>query len=196
MLPKCSDLTDIRPLIELHEKTSQGEWRTSIANIMRPLPDEAPLMHHVADFWPGGDGLIPEEVLANARFCAMVHQSFPAIAKELTQIQSVARSLEQATNCARCGNYKHTPWRAHDGYICAGCMGKENADLKAKLRRLRAFAEEQIVMSKKDQAELYAKGDEESIRPHVRACTRENLMGEFLELFDSQDVEGQDEDDD
>lgn len=32
---------------------------------------------------------------------------------------------KQATTCADCGVYKHTPWRGAQGYICAGCLAKE-----------------------------------------------------------------------
>lgn len=39
----------------------------------------------------------------------------------------------QATNCARCQEYKHTPWRDANGYVCAGCTGAEIAELKHAL---------------------------------------------------------------
>lgn len=40
-------------------------------------------------------------------------------------LASIDCAATQATTCARCGVYKHTPWRAGDGYICAGCLGAE-----------------------------------------------------------------------
>ena len=52
---------------------------------------------------------------------------------EIASLRARLSAAQQATTCARCGEYKHTPWRADDGYICAGCMGEENAVLRSQV---------------------------------------------------------------
>lgn len=38
--------------------------------------------------------------------------------------------------------HKHTPWRAEDGYVCAGCLGAEVEALKAERDSLRKRLDE------------------------------------------------------
>ncbi len=46
---------------------------------------------------------------------------------------------EQATHCAKCGQYKHTPWREDGiGYVCATCLvaikDEQSSAIKAELK--------------------------------------------------------------
>jgi hypothetical protein len=50
-----------------------------------------------------------------------------AAKKHIAELESKFRVLnfpnEQATNCGKCGVYKHTPWRDDQyGYVCATCL--------------------------------------------------------------------------
>jgi hypothetical protein len=47
---------------------------------------------------------------------------------------------EQATNCAGCGKYKHTPLRRDDmgGYVCLTCIDTELTSLREKVEELEA----------------------------------------------------------
>lgn len=48
--------------------------------------------------------------------------SYAGIIEENRDLKAQLRALTQATNCARCGEFKHTPLRLDDGYVCAGCI--------------------------------------------------------------------------
>jgi hypothetical protein len=65
------------------------------------------------------------------------------LCKQNTELESKLRlmsfSTEQATNCGRCNEYKHTPWRDEGyGYICATCLvaikDEEIDELRAQLK--------------------------------------------------------------
>ena len=50
-----------------------------------------------------------------------------AAQSRITDLQSKLRianfPIEQATNCGKCGEYKHTPWKDEEyGYVCATCI--------------------------------------------------------------------------
>ncbi len=42
-----------------------------------------------------------------------------------SQLRILNFPIQQATNCGKCGEYKHTPWKDDDfGFICASCLVK------------------------------------------------------------------------
>jgi hypothetical protein len=84
---------------------------------------------------------------AKARFIAHAKQDIPALLNEVHGLRSGwATATQQATTCARCLVFKHTPWRDdEDGYICAGCMGAENERLRAALEACRTEIKNEVV---------------------------------------------------
>jgi hypothetical protein len=59
------------------------------------------------------------------------------LAHNIERASAAERALsaaEQRTTCARCGETKHTPWRAADGYVCVACLGKSDSERAAAER--------------------------------------------------------------
>lgn len=93
-------------------------------------------------------------------------QNAKAMADEVDRLKhGWFTATHQATTCARCIVFKHTPWRAGDGYICAGCMG---ADIDAL--RLRAETAERHLMESRRMVEL---SEEEAVDWRNRADAAE-----------------------
>lgn len=77
------------------------------------------------------------------RFTRIVREmdaELTAAAKEIADLKSKLRTsnfpTEQATNCGKCSQHKHTPWRDEGyGYVCATCLveikDEEIAEAKA-----------------------------------------------------------------
>lgn len=62
-----------------------------------------------------------------ARVFAEMDAEIIALKNENAELASKLRvanfPTEQATNCGKCGEYKHTPWKDDDyGYVCAACL--------------------------------------------------------------------------
>ena len=54
-----------------------------------------------------------------------------------SQLRISSFTLQQATDCGKCGEYKHTPWKDDEfGFICASCLVaiKDEEILKLKMR--------------------------------------------------------------
>ena len=57
---------------------------------------------------------------------------------DAAQVRATAQEmLAQVTECAQCRVFKHTPWKASEGYICAACLGKERDEALANLELAR-----------------------------------------------------------
>lgn len=77
------------------------------------------------------------------RFTRIVREmdaELTAASKEIADLKSKLRiasyPLEQATNCGRCGSYKHTPWRDGTyGYVCATCLVEIKDEETAEARK-------------------------------------------------------------
>lgn len=62
-----------------------------------------------------------------ARVFAEMDAEIIALKKENADLASKLRAAnfptQQATNCGKCGEYKHTPWKDDDyGFVCATCL--------------------------------------------------------------------------
>ena len=65
-----------------------------------------------------------------------------ALESERDSLRASLAVTTQATHCAECGVFKHTPWRDDEGYICAGCLGSQRDAAKVIARALQAAIRE------------------------------------------------------
>ena len=78
------------------------------------------------------------------RLCDMLAASLDALESAMDECEQLKRGLavaNQATNCAKCGKYKHTPNRMDGefgGYVCGGCMETRIHELRGECERLKA----------------------------------------------------------
>lgn len=85
-------------------------------------------------------------------------------------------ATKQATNCARCHVFKHTPWRAHDGYVCAGCLGAEVANLKD---------ERDAAQKERDLAKLRLERDGGRLADEVAVLVRQRVVDQRSPVADA-----------
>lgn len=65
--------------------------------------------------------------------------------------------IEQATECGRCGVYKHTPWKSCDhGYVCATCLTELHAEKKAEVCAILSEVLASATPSKRENPAMFA----------------------------------------
>lgn len=98
----------------------------ALALASKPADDD-----EVAEAWDTAQKY-PANFEVQGTLCARIHQ-------DAKRIKAMEFAGTQATNCCRCGQMKHTPWRDVDGYVCAGCLGDAYDALRelVRLKRLK-----------------------------------------------------------
>lgn len=130
---------------------------------------------------------------ANAEFIAHAPADIAALLAEVERLRQSLAVAQQATTCAGCGVYKHTPNRMDGefgGYVCGGCM-------EARIHALRET--EDSLLSQRDDALATVKAQAEEIaRLRValkQACTCATCNGndpiEVYELDECPECAGQ-----
>jgi len=105
--------------------------------------------------------------------------------KEIADLKSNLRManfpVKQATNCGRCKQFKHTPWRDDDngyGYVCASCLVEINAEEIAEFKNaLKQISEQKLSaeMNEEERDQANWQGGYESVvlqaRRALDSCT-------------------------
>lgn len=94
------------------------------------------------------------------RIVREMDEELVAVQKKNADLESKLRianyPLEQATNCGRCREYKHTPWKDDDyGFICATCLTTLCEEEKAELRLVLSEVLDSAVPRKKENPTMF-----------------------------------------